>query len=67
MLSHYYHVVCSSVHGIDALRDFKNIEHQNDDNFGFFGQTELDQRQLPSKKLTNLLVGGANAVQRVKN
>ena len=43
-----------------------HFEHQNDENFSFFGQTKRGQRQLSSKKLTNLLVGGANTVERVK-
>ena len=43
-----------------------HVEHQNDENFSFFGQTKRGQRQLSSKKLTNLLVGGANTVERVK-
>ena len=57
---------------MNSHREFGNnvkglhVEHQNDENFSFFGQTKRGQRQLSSKKLTNLLVGGANTVERVK-
>ena len=68
-----FKIKVSIVHGFIAPHTITSsaikglhFEHQNDDNFSFFGQTKLDQRQLPSKKLRNLLVGGANAVQRVK-
>ena len=43
-----------------------HVGRQNDENFSFFGQKKLGQRHLSSKKLTNLLVGGANTVQRGK-
>ena len=52
--------------GIARVLKGLHVEHQNDENFSFFGQTKRGQRQLSSKKLTNLLVGGANTVERVK-